>query len=141
MAGASREETFEVAAEKYYEALLDYKQYPKILGEVDKIDVLEFSETSARIQYTISIVKSFQYTLKMTQKRPELLSWELESGSLFKKNSGKWTITALGPQKCKVSYSLDVDIKVFAPSAITNKLVAVNLPRMMQAFYEHAKTK
>jgi ribosome-associated toxin RatA of RatAB toxin-antitoxin module len=141
MAGAAREEVFEVAAEKYYEALIDYKQYPKILGEVDKIDILDFSETSARIQYSINVVKSFQYTLKMTQKRPESLSWELESGSLFKKNSGKWTITSLGPNKCKVSYSLDVEFKIFAPAAITNKLVAVNLPRMMQSFYEYAKTK
>ncbi len=141
MAGASREEIFEVSAEQYYAALIDYQQYPKILGEVDTISVLDFSETSARIQYTVSIVKAFQYTLKMTQKRPESLSWELESGSLFKKNSGRWTLTALGPNKCKVAYSLDVEIKLFAPAAITNKLVAVNLPRMMNAFYEFAKTK
>ena len=141
MAGAAREEVFEVSAEKYYAALIDYKHYPKLLSEVDSIEVLEFSETSARIQYTINIVKSFQYTLKMTQKRPEILSWELESGSFFKKNTGKWTITPMGPQKCKVSYSLEVEFKVFAPAAITNKLVAVNLPRMMQAFYEYAKTK
>jgi coenzyme Q-binding protein COQ10 len=141
MAGASREEIFPISAEKYYAALVDYQHYPKILGEVDKIDVLEFSEQAARIQYTIQIVKSFTYILKMTQKRPEKVAWELESGSIFKKNVGHWTITPMGPDRCKVAYNLDIELKVFAPSAITNKLVAVNLPRMMQAFFEHAKTK
>ena len=139
MAGATREEVFDVPAEKFYAALIDYAQYPEILGEVDEIDVLEFSETSARIQYTINIVKSFNYVLKMTQKRPTSLAWTLESGSLFKVNSGKWTITPQGDSSCKVHYELEVDLKVFAPKAITNKLVAVNLPRMMQAFYERAK--
>lgn len=139
MAGASREEVYDVPAEKFYAALIDYASYPEMLGEVDEVEVLEFNETSARIQYTINIVKSFSYILKMTQKRPELVSWSLESGSLFKVNSGRWKITPQGPDSCKVQYELEVDLKVFAPKAITNKLVAVNLPRMMQSFYEKAK--
>lgn len=139
MAGASREEVFDVPAEKFYAALVDYASYPEILGEVDEVEVLDFNETSARIQYTINIVKSFSYILKMTQKRPELVAWTLESGSIFKVNQGRWTITPQGPSSCKVQYELDVDLKVFAPKAITNKLVAVNLPRMMQAFYDKAK--
>lgn len=140
MAGATREEVYDVPAEKFYAALIDYASYSKILGEVDKVEVLDFSETSARIQYTINIVKSFSYILKMTQKRPEMVAWTLESGSLFKLNQGCWKITPEGPNSCKVVYELDVDLKVFAPKAITNKLVAVNLPRMMQSFYEKAKT-
>ena len=139
MAGASREEVYDVPAEKFYAALIDYVSYPEILGEVDDIKVLDFSETSARIQYTINIVKSFSYILKMTQKRPESLTWQLESGSLFKVNAGSWKVTSQGPNSCKVAYSLDVELKVFAPKAITNKLVAVNLPRMMKSFYEKAK--
>ncbi len=141
MAGATREEIFDIAAERFYEALIDYKQYAKILSEVDSIEVLEASEKTARVQYKISIIKTFSYILKMKQTRPEGISWELESGDLFKTNSGSWTIKALGPERCQVTYQLDVAFKVFAPSAITNKLVAVNLPRMMQAFYEHAKSK
>jgi ribosome-associated toxin RatA of RatAB toxin-antitoxin module len=139
MAGASREDVFDVPAEKFYAALIDYASYPEILGEVDEVEVLDFNETSARIQYTINIVKAFSYILKMTQKRPELVSWTLESGSIFKKNEGRWKITPQGPNSCKVQYELDVDLKVFAPKAITNKLVAVNLPRMMQSFYDKAK--
>ena len=135
MTGVSREETFEISAEKFYAALVDYASYAEILTEVDDIKVLECSETSARIQYSINVVKSFSYILKMTHKRPSFLSWELESGSIFKQNSGQWRITPTGPNSCKVNYNLEVDLKVFAPKIIVNKLVAVNLPRMMQAFY------
>jgi ribosome-associated toxin RatA of RatAB toxin-antitoxin module len=139
MAGATREETFDISAERYYDALLDYARYPEILPEVDKIDVLEKSESSARVQYSIQLLKSFTYILKMTHKRPNSISWVLESGSFFKTNNGSWTIEALGPESCRVKYSLEVEFKIFAPAAITNKLVAVNLPRMMKSFYEKAK--
>lgn len=139
MAGANREEIFDVSAEQFYNALLDYENYAEILGEVDEIDILEFSEEGAKIQYSVNVVKKFSYTLKMTHERPNLVAWELDSGSLFKKNSGRWEIEDLGDNKCKVVYNLDVALKVFAPKAITNKLVAVSLPRMMKTFYEHAK--
>ena len=139
MAGASRDEVFNISREKYYQALVDYSSYAKILSEVSKIEVLERSESWARVQYTVNIVKSFVYVLKMTQKSPELVSWDLDSGSLFKKNSGSWHLKELGPDRCQVTYSLDVELKIFAPKTVTNALVSVNLPRMMQSFYEHAK--
>ena len=107
---------------------------------MDGIEVKNQTDTSASIEYTVNVIKTFRYTLKMTQKAPECLAWDLEDGSLFKKNSGRWTITPMGPNQCKVNYNLEVELKIFAPKSITNALVAVNLPRMMQSFYEHALT-
>jgi coenzyme Q-binding protein COQ10 len=140
MAGASREETYEVSAEKYYAAVTDYEHYAKILTEVDSVSVKNKSEKSASIEYTITVIKSFRYTLKMIQNRPTSLTWELEEGNLFKKNSGSWTITPISETRCRVAYTIDLDLKIFAPKAVTNALVAVNLPKMMQQFADHAKT-
>lgn len=140
MSGAIKEEVFDVSAEKYYKALLDYKSYPKLLAEVDNIDVLEFSDKGAKIQYHINLVKKLSYILQMTHTKNKKVAWHLDSGSLFKKNEGAWTLTDIGKDQVKVHYELDVAVKIFAPKAITNKLVAVNLPRMMKIFYEHAKT-
>jgi ribosome-associated toxin RatA of RatAB toxin-antitoxin module len=140
MAGAAREEIFNVSAEQYYKAVTDFKNYPKILPEVGSINIKSESATAASIEYSVNVIKTFHYTLKMALKSPTLVSWELEDGSLFKKNSGRWTITPMGPSQCKVDYNLEVEIKIFAPKSITNALVAVNLPRMMTSFYEHAKT-
>jgi ribosome-associated toxin RatA of RatAB toxin-antitoxin module len=138
MAGASREEEFAISAEKFYAALIDYKNYAEILPEVNEIEVLEQTEEHARIRYHIHVVKKISYTLKMTHKRPTLVKWELEDGNLFKKNDGCWQIEPMGDDKCRVKYELDIALKVFAPKTITQKLVAVNLPRMMKSFYEHA---
>lgn len=140
MAGATREEVFDISAEKFYNALLDYEHYSDILPEVDSIDVLEKNEETARIQYNIQIVKKISYTLKMNHQRPHKVSWNLDSGKLFKINQGEWTIEELAKDRCKVTYNLDVALKVFAPKTLTNKLVAVSLPRMMNAFYKHAKS-
>ena len=140
MAGAAREEVFNVSAEQYYAAITDFKNYPKILPEVGTIKIKSQSPTAASIEYSVTVIKTFQYTLGMKLKSPESVAWELEDGSLFKKNSGRWTITPMGPSQCKVNYDLEVEIKLFAPKSITNALVAVNLPRMMQAFADHAKS-
>ncbi|MFW7381906.1 MAG: type II toxin-antitoxin system RatA family toxin [Oligoflexus sp.] len=138
MADTSREEIYDISAEKYYQALVDYESYPKLLAEVSSLDILENNEKGALIRYNIQIVKTISYTLKMTHHRPNRLAWTLDSGSIFKVNNGSWDIEELGPNKCKVRYQLEVGLKIFAPKTITNKLVAVNLPRMMQTFYEHA---
>lgn len=140
MAGAAREEVFNVSAEQYYASVTDFKKYPEILPEVGAIKIKSVTPTSASIEYSVTVIKTFQYTLGMKMKSPESVSWELEDGSLFKKNSGRWTITPMGPKQCKVNYDLEVEIKLFAPKSITNALVAVNLPRMMKAFADHAKS-
>lgn len=140
MAGASREETFDVSAEQFYAAVTDYKNYKKILPEVDSIAIKNETDNSVSVEYTVTIIKSFKYTLKMTQKKPSFLGWDLEEGSLFKKNSGSWTITPLSDKKCKVMYNVDLDLKIFAPKSVTNALVANNLPKMMQQFADHAKS-
>ncbi|NRA67871.1 MAG: SRPBCC family protein [Pseudobacteriovorax sp.] len=140
MAGANREETFNVSAEKFYAALIDYENYPKILPEVDGIRVLEKSESSAKIEYSINLVKKLTYILNMKHSKPTRIEWELDSGSLFKVNSGSWDISVVDDDHCHVKYNLEIAVKMFAPKAITNKLVAVNLPRMMKTFYEHAKS-
>lgn len=140
MAGANREEIFDVSAEQYYKAVTDFENYPELLPEVSSIEILEKSDTSTLVQYSVQIVKQISYTLKMTHTFPTEVKWHLDSGSLFKANNGSWTIEPLGDNQCKVTYDLDIALKVFAPKTITKKLVAVNLPRMMKTFYEHAKT-
>lgn len=139
MAGASREETFDVSAEQYFKAVTDYNNYTKILPEVDAIQVKNKTANSASIEYTVTVIKSVKYTLKMTEKAPTLVSWELEESSLFKKNNGSWTITPVGDKQCKVAYNIEIDLKIFAPKSIINALVATNLPKMMQQFADHAK--
>ena len=138
MPAAKRTEVFDIPREKFYNAIIDYESYPELLSEVNAVEVLDFGETSARVRYEVKIIKSFSYILHLFHERPQGISWELESGDLFKVNNGFWKLTEEDDGKTKVEYSLEVGFKVFAPKAITQKLVAHNLPKMMDIFYQRA---
>ncbi len=139
MAKASRTEIFDVDINKFYEIIEDYEKYPEFVDGVSEIEVLEKSETSAKVKYSLNLIKKFTYTLSMTQEKPRKLSWVLDSGDFFKTNSGSWELKDLGDGKTEVTYSLEVDFKILAPKMIVNKLVATNLPQMMKAYYKRAK--
>jgi ribosome-associated toxin RatA of RatAB toxin-antitoxin module len=139
MPKVSRTEIFDVSKENFYAVLENYDAYPEFVDGVSGIKVLEKSETEARVEYSVNLIKKFLYILKMKQEKPTHLSWNLESGNLFKKNSGAWYLKDLDDGKIEVTYELEVEFKGFAPKAIINKIVSSNLPAMMKAYYERAK--
>ncbi len=141
MASASRTEVVDVDINKLYDVIVDYAKYPDFVDGVSATKVLSQNETSAKVEYSINMIKSFKYTLATNQTRPTKISWVLESGDLFKKNDGNWTLKDLGNGKTEVTYSLEVDFKMFAPNAILSALTEKNLPVMMQSFFKRAKSK
>ncbi len=138
MGQASRTEVFDVEIEKIYNAIINYESYPEFVDGVNKVNVIQKSEESAIIEYSLNMIKEFKYTLELEQNYPSKISWELKSGDLFKSNSGEWSLVDLGNGKTEVTYNIDVNFKVFAPKMIVNKLVANNLPAMMNSFKERA---
>ena len=139
MAKAERTEVFNIDINKFYSIIEDYSSYPDFVDGVSSIEILDKNETSARVKYSINLIKKFKYILKMKQKSPTHLSWKLESGDLFKLNTGSWTLEDLGDGKTKVTYSLEVTFKGFAPKMVIDKLVSSNLPAMMNSYLERAK--
>ncbi|AUN98463.1 SRPBCC family protein [Bacteriovorax stolpii] len=140
MASASRTEVVDVDINKLYDVIVDYAKYPDFVDGVSSTKVLSQNETSAKVEYSVNLIKSFKYTLATTQSRPTKVSWVLESGDLFKKNDGNWTLKDLGNGKTEVTYTLEVDFKMFAPNAILSALTEKNLPVMMQSFFKRAKS-
>jgi ribosome-associated toxin RatA of RatAB toxin-antitoxin module len=141
MATATRTEVIEVDINKLYEVIIDYAKYPEFVDGVSSTKVLSQNESSAKVEYSVNMIKSFKYTLATTQVKPTKVSWVLDSGDLFKKNEGMWTLKDLGGGKTEVTYSLDVDFKMFAPSSILSALTQKNLPIMMDSFFKRAKAK
>jgi coenzyme Q-binding protein COQ10 len=139
MATVTRTEVFDVDINKFYEALVDYNKYPEFVDGVSGIKVISQDETSAKVEYSINMIKSFKYIINTKMQKPSSVSWTLDSGDLFKKNDGKWDLKDLGNGKIEVTYSLDVDFKLFAPNSILQALTEKNLPTMMQSFYKRAK--
>jgi coenzyme Q-binding protein COQ10 len=141
MASASRTEVVDVEIGKLYDVLVDYAKYPEFVDGVSGIKVLAQNETSAKVEYSLNLIKSFKYIINISQERPGHINWTLDSGDLFKKNSGEWTLKDLGNGKTEVTYSLDLDFKMFAPSSILSALTSKNLPIMMESFFKRAKSR
>ncbi len=141
MASASRTEVIDVDINKLYDVLVDYEKYPEFVDGVSGIKVLAKDEKTAKVEYNLNMIKSFKYTINLKQERPSRLSWTLDSGDLFKKNDGEWKLKDLGNGKTEVTYSLDLDFKMFAPSSILSALTEKNLPTMMNSFFKRAKAK
>lgn len=139
MANATRTEVVDVDINKLYDVIVDYAKYPEFVDGVSKIKIINQNETSAKVEYEVNMIKSFKYTIATKQTRPTNVSWTLESGDLFKKNDGEWKLKDLGNGKTEVTYSLEVDFKMFAPNSILSALTSKNLPLMMDSFFKRAK--
>lgn len=140
MAQAKRTEIVDVEINKLYDVIVNYAKYPEFVDGVSSIKVLSQNEASAKVEYEINLIKSFRYIINTTQKKPTNVSWVLESGDIFKKNDGSWTLKDLGNGKTEVTYALEVDLKMFAPGAILKGLTEKNLPIMMNSFFKRAKS-
>ncbi|TNF04270.1 MAG: SRPBCC family protein [Deltaproteobacteria bacterium] len=140
MAQADIERTFQAPIDKVYACIVDYASYPEFVDGVSSIKILEQNESGARVEYSLNMIKTFNYVLKLTHEKPNKVSWQLEGGDIFKRNNGSWNLSDRGDGTTAVKYELDVDFKGFAPKAIINKLVANNLPSMMDQYEKRAKS-
>ena len=67
MASASRTEVVDVEIGKIYDVLVDYTKYPEFVDGVSAIKVLSQNETSAKVEYSINMIKSFKYIINIKQ--------------------------------------------------------------------------
>jgi coenzyme Q-binding protein COQ10 len=140
MARAERTETYDVPAEKFYQAIIDYKAYPTFVDGMRSVDVQNETADGAVVKYNLSLIKDISYTLNMKHKKNAEVSWSLVNGDMMKINNGKWTIKDLGQGRTEVTYNLEIELKGFIPGLgmIEKTLVNTNLPLTMKAFAKRA---
>ena len=141
MAKATRTETYDVPVSKFYQAVIDYKNYNKFVPGVDSIEVQNESADGATVKFNINVIKKISYTLKLAHKSNQEVSWSLVTGDYMKTNNGKWTLKDLGGNKTEVTYALEIEVKGFIPglSLIEKGLVETNLPMTMASFAKRAE--
>jgi len=140
MARAEKTEIFDVPADKFYKAIIDYRAYPKFVDGMKSVDVQNESADGATVKFNLSLIKEISYVLKLSHKPNQEVAWTLVSGDLMKTNIGKWTIKDLGGARTEVTYSLEVELKGFLPGLgmVEKTLVNTNLPLNMKAFAKRA---
>jgi ribosome-associated toxin RatA of RatAB toxin-antitoxin module len=142
MAKAERTEIFDVPVEKFYQAITDYKAYPQFVDGMKSIEVMSQNGDEATVKFNLNLIKEVTYTLKLSGKKNESVSWSLVSGDMMKVNNGGWKLKDLGSGKTEVTYHLEVELKGFFPGLgmVEKTMVSTNLPMNMKAFAKRAAT-
>jgi coenzyme Q-binding protein COQ10 len=140
MAKAEKKEIFDVPADKFYKAIIDYKSYPQFVDGVESVEIKNESADGATVTMNLNLIKKISYTIKLNHTPNKEVNWSLVSGDMMKINNGKWTLKDLGQARTEVTYSLEVEFKGFLPGLglIEKTLVNTNLPLTMKAFAKKA---
>jgi ribosome-associated toxin RatA of RatAB toxin-antitoxin module len=122
--------------DRVFRGISRFDQYPTYIPGVTKVEVgpATNKEANCLVRYELNIIKSFFYTLEMFEKTPDRLWWSLKDSNLMKQNNGSWEFEALGKDKTKAVYRLDIKFKGLVPSMITDQIAKANLPLMFGGF-------
>lgn len=135
MAAAETTEVFNCSKEQFYTIIADYEKYPQFLQEVRGCQVLKQEAGRKLVEFRVSLIKSFTYSLWMKEISPERIDWEFAGGDLFKALTGSWEL-ADEAGKTRATYKVEAKFNVFVPGPVAKALVGVNLPGMMSAYHK-----
>lgn len=135
MAKASATEVFNCSTKDFYKIISNYEKYHEFLQEIKKCTVLKTEGARKLVEYQVSVIKTFKYTLWMTETPPKHISWEFASGDVFKTSEGSWVLEDEAG-KCRATYTVEATFSMFVPGPLAKALVSVNLPGMMSAYHK-----
>lgn len=135
MAKAETNEVFNCTPEQFYQIVADYERYPDFLSEVKECRVLKADGNRKLVEFTVSVVKNFTYSLWMTEEPGKSINWEFAGGDIFKTSTGFWKMTEEGG-KTRAHYAVDATFTMFVPGPIAKALVSVNLPNMISSYHK-----
>lgn len=138
MASAKTTEVFNCTVDQFFKIISDYEKYPEFLKEVSKTRILQSTNNKRLVEFEVSVIKTFKYNLWLTESAPTDISWELESGDMFKTSVGSWKLQDEAG-KCRATYFLDASFNLFVPGPIAKALVSVNLPAMMSSYHKRVQ--
>jgi coenzyme Q-binding protein COQ10 len=138
MPAASHTEVFNCSVPEFYKIISDYEKYPEFLAEVKGIKILKNDKARKLVEYKVSVLKTFTYTIWTKEHEPDSVTWDFAGGDIFKTMSGSWALSDQAG-KTKAVYSVDATFGIFVPGPIAKTLLTVNLPTMMSAYHKRVK--
>lgn len=140
MAQASLTERINVPAEHFFKVLQDIEAYPQFLSNVKSARADRKADGHVHIDYLLDLFAEIRYKIdQIEDPAAGTVRWTLIESNTFKKNTGGWTVKAISPTQCEVTYALEVEFKIFVPGFVLKKLTQATLPDMMKAFSRRAE--
>jgi ribosome-associated toxin RatA of RatAB toxin-antitoxin module len=139
VAGAEHSIEIDVPPDAMYRVITDYERYPEFLPEMETVRVVRRDGETCDVHFTLNLVKRLTYTLRLVGRPGKGLDWSLVEGG-FKANNGGWTLEALPGGRTRASYRVHVEVGVFVPGAIANRLIGQTLPATLKNFKARAES-
>lgn len=139
MASATTSEVFNCTPLEFFKIVTDYPTYPQFLSEVKECKVLKTDGNKKLVEYQVSLIKNFKYSLWMTETEPHTVAWEFAGGDIFKTMKGSWKMEDQAG-KCKATYYVEATFGLLVPGFVTKGLLDVNLPNMISSYHKRIKT-
>lgn len=140
MAQASLTQKINVPIAHLFKIVCDGEKYPEFLSSVKSIKVERQGSDRAKVSYVLDLFTEVVYTVDQREDAAKgVMSWTLLESTIFKKNTGSWTLKEISPTVTEATYALEVEFKIFVPGFVLKKLTAATLPDMMRAFSKRAE--
>ena len=137
---AQRKIVIRTTPDKVFAAITDYEKYPVFLDEVTSARIDSRSGNTATASFEVDIkVKKIGYTIKLTEKTNESVSWTLIRGDFMEVNNGSWQLKDLGDGRTEATYTVEIVPKVprllgKMKEKISKALTEGSLPKTLEAF-------
>jgi coenzyme Q-binding protein COQ10 len=138
MASASVSDVFNCSVTEFYKIISDYEKYPQFLSEVKECHVIESQGNRKLVEFHISLIKTFKYSLWITENDGKGINWVFAKGDIFKQLDGNWKLSDEAG-RTRAEYAVEAKMGMFVPGPIAKGLIEVNLPNMMSSYHKRVK--
>lgn len=141
MATASLTKIVDVPKDKFFATVAGYESYPQFVTGCKKIEVERKAPGQSRVKYFVNMLgKDLWYLLEHTEDAAAgILTWKLVESDLLKVDSGTWTLKDLGNGKTEVTYSIEIEFKIWIPGPVLKGLTQTTLPTLIGEYEKQAK--
>ena len=140
MSQAQQSIDIDCPAEHFYKVLTDFEKHKDFVSDLLDVQVLEHKGESYKVKYKIKMIKDVEYELEHTGTPGKSVQWRLIRGQFMKINQGAWEIQELGPDKIRVTYTIELKLSALVPASITTQLARMGLPKMLREFKDYAES-
>ncbi|MBC7385977.1 MAG: SRPBCC family protein [Cryobacterium sp.] len=141
MATATLTKVLDIPRDKLFAAIAKFEDYPQFVTGVKKTEVERKAPGHARVKYFVNMLgKDLWYLLEHTEDAASGdLTWKLIESDLLKKDSGTWKLRDAGEGKTEVTYTIDIEFKIWIPGPILKGLTTTTLPTLIGEYEKRAK--
>ena len=126
--------------EQVWSTVVDFASYPQFLPDLGAVELRRAGPPTWEVAFALHIVRDLRYTLRLTSPEAWTLRWTLVEGA-FQRNEGGWALQALGPNRTRATYEIDVQVAMYVPGNVVRTLVDRSLPDTLARFKAEAERR